>query len=63
MESSSSILGGTGMVTRVSGADMDIARGMIAGDKDCCCTGDGLVEGGMYVGMVCSGLACIFGSE
>lgn len=77
MESSSSIYGGTGRGTRtgsgtgmgttmpVLGMDMDIARGLVDGPgKGVWCTGGGLMGGGilMYVGVLWTGLACIFGS-
>jgi len=65
MESSGSIVCGIGMATGVLGVEMEIARGLVGGVKEgvWCSGGDGLMGGGMYVGVLWMGLACIFGSE
>jgi len=64
MESSGSIVGGIGMATGVLGVDMDIARGLVGGVGEgvWCTGGEGLMGGGMYVGLLWMGFACIFGS-
>lgn len=57
---------GTGTDTRVSGVEIDMARGtVVAGDNGTWCTGGDLVEGegGGGGGKCVNGLACIFVRE
>lgn len=54
------------MATGVLGVEMDIARGLVGGveEEGVWCTGaDGLMGGGMYVGVLWMGLVCIFGND
>ena len=54
MESSGSTIGGIGTATGVLGADIDTARGLVGGIEGggWCTGGDGLMGGGMYVGVL-----------